>query len=276
MRIKPLVVVAVVALGSSGCANLTTQDRFSNTLRLACEARSNAETTTLTATISAIDAKDPAERLDLALTDRLSIRSGKYGAGLSRHTDMRDLHDGETALTHAYEAAIPTGPKLEFGFTRWEGEAVWAEVVLPTPPELTLTGEEKQHLAWPPSTSGTQDSLEIFVACDDGELPKVDENQNGRGGQPGMPAGVAARYKPPRDDGGIDVDALLGLAKTKPAYTTAADWSKCGVLSVVVARSATVSVPGPMFGASTCSVESSRGIKLPPRAALTVPAESPR
>lgn len=283
MRIEHAVIVAI-ALGCGGCANLTTQDRFSNLLRLTCDARSTAGTTTLKATLSAMDAKDPAERLDLALTDRLSIRSGKYGAGLARHTDTRDLHDGESTYTHAYEAAIPTGPKLEMGFSRWELDAVWGEIVLPTPPELSLrAGGAQQVIEWTKPVSATDGDLVLFVACDDGELPKGDPNDRMT---PAM-RGVTATHTPGREAEAIELHALLSLAKPPPDYRLTSDWSKCNTVSVVAVRSAKVTVSGLGFGDAQCNVESSRSIDVPlvaptsptPAPAsptLTVPTETPQ
>lgn len=246
-------------------------------MRLTCQARSSAETTTVTARLTLMDAtaSDP-ERVDLAFLDRLFVRSGKFGATLARHYDMFDAHDGEYRRTYAYEAAIPTGPKLEMGFTRWEHDATtWGEILLPAPPELTLEG---QRLSWTKSESpGGLEAIEIFVACDDGEAPKVDPQQrsNAHGDYPDFRPGLAARYKPPKDDGGIDVDALLSLAKTAPAYNTPGDWAKCSKLSVVVSRTGTVAVPELAFGAAQCSVESSRGLALPPRAVPSATANTP-
>lgn len=278
MRIDPVLAVVTLALGCSGCANLTTKDRFSNLLRISCDARENATTTTLKATLFATDAKEPADRLDLTLTDRLSIRGGKYGAGLSWHTDMHDHRDGEVTRTHAYEAAIPTDParnKLEIGFTRGESDAVWTLVPMPTPPELTLTGEDRPRLAWPPSSTGTQDTLEIFVACDDGPPPKEETARFYNGAPPPTPAAVAARYKPSQYDEGIDVDALLSLAARPSAPNSPVSWDACATLSVVAVRSAKVELPTVSFGKGECSVESSRGIQVQrKKPALTVPADS--
>lgn len=276
MRIEHVLVG--VALGCSGCANLTTQDRFSNLLRLTCDARSNAETTTLKAVISAMDAKDPAERLDLALTDRLSIRSGKYGAGLARHTDMLDLHDGESTYTHAYEAAIPTGPKLEMGFTRFEGEALWGQIVLPPPPELTLTGEGSQrNITWAKSADGNEGTLELFVACDDGTPVKDDPSSRGA---PPVRRGVVGRHTPGREAGAIELGALLALAKAAPGAPLPHDGSKCASLTVVAARSSKVTVSGLGLGEAQCTVESSRSLEVPlgpaPDTTLTIPTETPR
>ena len=74
----------------------------------------------------------------------------------------------------------------------------------------------------------------------------------------------------------IDVASLLSLVKTRSTPSGAADWTSCQSLSIVVARSATVTIPGTGFGAVQCAVESSRGITLPPRNTLTVPTEGAR
>lgn len=264
-----------LAVATTGCAaGLSTKDRLDATMRLTCTARSNAETTTVTANLTLMDANttDP-ERIDLALMDRLAIRSGKYGAGLQRQKEVYDLHDGESTFTHAYEAAVPTGSKLELGFQRWEGDGTWGEIALPAPPDLALGGSNQSRITWTPSTGGgpAPEAIVIFVACDDGDVPKpIKDGEYARDQEITIP-GVAARYKPPKDEGGIDVDALLSLATTRPAYNTPADFAKCQNLSVVVARSTTVAVPKLGFGAAQCFVESSRGIKLPPRAVPGAP-----
>ncbi len=261
-----LAVLLFVAPTSGGCAAaLDTRDRPEAMIRLSCEARSNAETTTLRATLTSLEATPPsAERLDLAVADRLFIRSGDDRAGLSRSTES--LHvaaDGEST-THAYEAAVATGSRLELGFSRGESSARWTEVPLPTAPWLRLT-TAGNRLSWQSShvpAATRQESFEIFVACDDEPaLPPVDIDGDG----PERLSGTSrvARYKPPRDDGGIDVDELLLLAKAGPSYMKAGDWSQCRKLLVVVARSSTIATPRTVFGEGRCFVESSRSIALP-------------
>ncbi|MFO0613788.1 MAG: hypothetical protein U0414_14445 [Polyangiaceae bacterium] len=281
MRIQ---IALLLAVASAGCAGrLTTRDRPEEAMRLQCSARSNGKTIAVGAALTRADAEAPSlvadargpERIYLDTFDHFVIKSGDHGAGLSLYTDLFDMRDGESWKTYAYEAAIPAGPMLQIALSRFElgSGTVWVDVPLPTAPELTLVG---QQIAWTPSTvSGpSAESLEIHVACNDGELPKVETNTAGE--RVAAPMQKSAKYKPPKDEGGIAVETLLALAKVAPAYNTSTDWSGCAELGVVVSRSAQIELTKSTFAGASCFVESSRSIQIP-RAASTAPraAEEP-
>ncbi|MFO0613036.1 MAG: hypothetical protein U0414_10630 [Polyangiaceae bacterium] len=262
MRANPLLTAFILSLCWSGCATLSTKGWSSGGLRLWCEARSSAETTTFRATLFAAEAGDLAQRLDLADADRLSIRGGGTEVDLRRHVDARSERNGESTSTYAYEASIPTDRAesgLELGFARGETDAIWTRVPMPAPPELALTKGERQHLAWSASSSGSKGTLAIFVACD----APHSRGQEDVNAPPAGGLGAVASYAPPEDAGGIDVDTLLSLARTTSAPNVPADWSGCASLSVVVVRAAMVELPAGTFGRAECGVEASRAIRLP-------------
>lgn len=262
--------LGALAVASAGCAGaLTTKDRLESSMRLACEARSNGESTSVVVRLTENDAtKATPEPIDLALTDRLTIRSGTFGASLSRQRDVYELHQGESSFTHLYEATIPAGSMLEMGWARGDG-AVWAPMALPTPPDLSLSAAPEERLTWAPSTATTPEAVDLFVACDDAPVagpdpPPGTARNPDFAGQRDVP-GVVGRYRVPAGARSVGLTELLLTAKPRPGEAGTNPLASCRNLLVVAARSATVDVPSLSFGAAQCFVESSRTLKVPPR-----------
>lgn len=243
---------------AAGCASTTTSGYADGALRVACQARSNGETSSLTATVTPMD-KD-AERLDLAIGDRLLLRSGERGAALARFTQRTITRNQDVAITHAYEAALPAAPKLELGFARGEGPAKWSEIKLPEAPVLALSGEgANARLTWTPAPAEGV-SLDLLVACNAPPTfarPEV---------APAVFPRTAFRFEVERDDGGVGVAELLAKAKGPSAHVAANDLATCDDVAVLATRSVNVDLKELGLGGAICWAEQARSIHLTTRA----------